>query len=128
MRFSPMIDMAKDAEDVKKEVAENYGNPKASVPTYPYGLATSWDEETLEKLGMKDNLPEIGEEIVVCMRCRVTSVSENEREMSDGSKKRCSRVELQGIEIALPEDDPIEVAEADTKARRSRFYGETKAA
>jgi hypothetical protein len=126
MRFSPMIDMAKDVEEVKKETAEMSGGPKASVNLYPYGLCLSWDEEVLEKLHI-DDLPEVGEEIVVCMRCRVTSVSENEREMSDGSKKNCARVELQGIEIALPEDDPIEVAEADTNARRSRFYGEKAA-
>src|ERR1700676_1878654 len=126
MRFSPMIDMAKDAEEVKEDIAEMTGGPKATTEVYPYGLCMSWDEETLKKLGINE-LPEVGEEIVVCMRCRVTSVSENEREMSDSSKKKCSRVELQGIEIALPENDPIEVAEADTKARRSRFYGETKA-
>jgi hypothetical protein len=126
MRFSPMIDMAKDAEEVKEDIAATSGGPKATTEVYPYGLCTSWDEETLKKLGINE-LPEVGEEIVVCMRCRVTSVSENEREMSDGGKKKCSRVELQGIEIALPEDDPIEVAEADTKARRSRFYGEKAA-
>jgi hypothetical protein len=129
-RFSAMIDMAKDIDEVKKETAQTAepmpADAKPSVPVYPYGLCISLEDEQLEKLGLDGELPSVGDMLHIAGMAKVTSASENEREMSDGSKQKCRRIELQFTHLATENEDD----EGEQEARRSRFYGsgETKAA
>lgn len=129
MFFSTMIDMAHTPDDVKKELAE-MGSPASATPLvglYPYGLCISLDDETLQKLKLDGELPGVGEMIHLCAMAKVTSVSENEREDSNGGKKVCRRVELQITHLATENEDQegaaVEERESRQKARQGRFYG-----
>lgn len=129
MYFSTMIDMAHTPEDVKKELAE-MGSPASAAPlvgVYPYGLCISLDDETLQKLKLDGELPSVGEMIHLCAMAKVTSVSENEREDTNGGKKTCRRVELQITHLATENEDQenaeVEDRIGKQKARQSRFYG-----
>lgn len=129
MFFSSMTDMAHTPEDVKKELAE-MGSIQSSAPLvglYPYGLCISFDDETLQKLKLDGELPSVGDMIHLCAMAKVTSVSANEREDTNGGKKTCNRVELQITHLATENEDQegaaAEEAVQKTAARRSRFYG-----
>jgi hypothetical protein len=103
-----MIDMAKTPVEVKKEM-KDYAMPSAapdgpSVPQYPYGLCISMDEDSLEKIGEGDELPEVGEVVHLVALAKVTSASSREEITSDGAKKVCRRVELQITHLAVQED------------------------
>jgi hypothetical protein len=115
-QFTAMIDMVKSAEDVKKEIGNSFpATPAApTVAAYPYGLCLSLEEDELAKLGL-DDLPNVGEMIHLCAMAKVTSVSQNEREMTDGSKKSCRRVELQITHLATESEDE--------ENRSERWYG-----
>jgi len=109
-RFGAMTDMARTPQEVKEELAKNMpiasaDMPKPMVPTYPYGLCISLDEETMDKLGIDGDLPEVGEMIHFCAMARVTSASMNEREGADGTKETCCRVELQITHLGLENED-----------------------
>jgi hypothetical protein len=113
-RFGAMTDMARTPEDVKKELGKDMAmmaSPamssgiKPTVPTYPYGLCVSLDEESMAKLGLDGDLPEVGEMIHFCAMARVTSASMNEREGTDGAKETCRRVELQITHLGLESED-----------------------
>jgi hypothetical protein len=127
-RFSAMIDMAKDMSEVKKETAQMTApmpaDAKPSVAVYPYGLCISLEDEQLEKLGLDGELPSVGDMLHIAGMAKVTSASENEREMSDGTKQKCRRIELQFTHLATENEDE----EGEQEARRSRFYGDDKAA
>lgn len=129
--FTAMIDMAKTPDDVKKEVADMGGMAvapaKPSVMTYPYGLCLSLEDEQLAKLGLdKDEMPSVGDMIHLCAMAKVTNVSSSEREMTDGSKNECRRIELQITHLATEnEEDENTAAQAEmdrSEARRKRFY------
>ena len=126
MAFRSMVDMAKTPEDVKKEVGETAmpapSMAKPSVPTYSYGLCISLNEEDLAKLGITDELPEVGDMIHLAAMAKVTSVSESEREDTAGTKTKCCRVELQITHLATENEDDEEAEAEATKARQSRFY------
>jgi hypothetical protein len=128
-----MVDMAKSPEDVKKEI-KDYALPtpasadKPSVPTYPYGLCLSLTEEELGKLGIAGDFPEVGEMIHLAAMAKVTSVSESEREGTDGAKTRCCRIELQITHLACENEDEEEAEAENTKARRGRFYAKVDGA
>ena len=119
-----MVNMAKTPDDVKKEIGDLYPSAPAASTTsvYPYGLCLSFDDETLKKLGMSVDLPQIGEMVHFCAMAKVTSASHNEREKADGSKEQCCRIELQITDMGLmgAEPDPME----ESAARRKRFYGD----
>jgi len=112
--FSTMVDMARDPEEIKEDM------PQAvpSAPLYPYGLCISMDEDTLEKLRLDGELPQVGMMIHLAGMAKVTSVSQNEREMSDGSKKNCCRVELQITHLATENED-----EEDKEMLHKKWYG-----
>lgn len=120
MAFSKMIDMAKEPEDLSDPIPETSATP--SAPQYPYGLCIALTEEELAKLGLDDGLPEVGMMIHLSAMAKVTSVSQNERETSDGGKKNCCRVELQITHLAAENEDEEDAAEE----RRERFYGGEK--
>lgn len=119
-----MVDLARTPEEAKEDIAETVApiGAKASVPKYPYGTCICLEDETLEKVGLAGDLPEVGEIIAFHGIARVTCASKNEREMGDGTTKECTRVELQitHMGIAAPSEDPVEKSEA----RRKRFYHE----
>lgn len=119
-----MVNMAKTPEDVKKEIGDLYPSAPAASTTsaYPYGLSISFDDETLKKLGLMGDLPQIGEIVHFEAAAKVTSASMNEREKADGSKEQCCRIELQITDMGLAESEPD--AMEQSAARRKRFYGD----
>mgnify|MGYP001558510391 CR=1 FL=1 len=123
--FAKMINMAHTPEEVKQELKENCITPgvRPSVPTYPYGLCISLDEDSIEKLGLDKRMPGIGEIMPLVCSTRVTSVSQNESEREDGSKHSCSRIELQITDMGLPLTDMAEMQVVKSEQRRKRFYG-----
>lgn len=77
---------------------------------YPYGTRIDLNEETLEKLDM-DKLPRVGTNMTITAKVKVTSVSENQRE--GGEKTR--RVELQITDLEFGEgsaEDAVRAAVA----------------
>lgn len=125
--FQTMIDMARTTDEVRKEVSSMGLGAKPTAPVYGYGLCISLDENDLAKLGMNGDLPEVGEMIHLAAMAKVTSVSESEREDTDGNKTKCCRVELQITHLAVPEneDDEVEMAVQKSAGRRKRFYGDS---
>lgn len=109
--FTSMVDLARTPEDVKKEIGKDMAMASPSpvgertVPTYPYGLCVSLDEETLKKLKLDGDLPDVGEMIHFCAMAKVTSASMSEREGTDGAKETCRRVELQITHLGLENED-----------------------
>lgn len=129
--FAKMISMARTPAEAKKEV-DKYDmpatvSPVASVPTYPYGLCISLDEETLGKLGMDGELPAVGEVMQFTAMAKVTSASQSEHERSDGSKEQCCRIELQITDMGVPAGDAAGQQIQKSQARRKRFYPEMAA-
>lgn len=123
--FAKMVSMARTPEEAKAEVAKYDGPSPASVssvPTYPYGLCISLDEETMEKLGMAGEMPSVGEVMQFTAMAKVTSASINEREKSDGSKEQCCRIELQITDMGVPAPDLAGQSMAKSEQRRKRFY------
>lgn len=126
--FAKMVNMAKAPEDVKKEVGELYPAAPAMSTTsaYPYGLCISLEDDTIDKLGLGGEMPGVGEMMQFLAMAKVTSVSQNEREQMDGSKKMCTRIELQITDMGVIGND-IDQQMEKSEARRTRFYGAAKA-
>lgn len=123
--FQKMVDMAKTPADVKQELKDMPScGPSGSTSVYPYGLCMSWDEEILDKLGLGDELPEVGDIIHIVMMAKVTSVSESETETTDGARKKRCRIELQGTHVATENED-MEGDEARGEKVKRR-YGESE--
>ena len=97
-----LVDMAKTPAEVKEDTADVPAAESKSKAVYPYGLCIRLQEDELEKLGLDGDLPSVGEMIHICAQARVTSVSESEREDSDGKKRKCCCVELQICEMGVP--------------------------
>lgn len=123
--FAKLINMARSAVDVKKDLAlapADYSG-KYEGPAYPYGLCLSLEDETLKKLGLDGDMPDVGDIIQFNAIAKVTSVSENEREGTDGTKSKCCRVELQITDMGIPGVNQADRAVEKSAARRARFYG-----
>ena len=124
--FAKLVNMAKTPDEVKKDFAEYPsaiagGSTKPTGPMYPYGLCVSLEDATLTKLGLDGDMPGVGDIIQFNAIAKVTSVSENEREATDGTKSQCKRVELQITDMGIPgtgDDDR-------SAERRQRFYGDS---
>lgn len=105
-----MVDLARTPEE-KKEKLEDMLCPSpmdgASVPTYPWGMCLSMDDEVLEKLNLDTDDVEVGDLIHMSVMCKVTSISKNANE--DGSRER---IELQVI-MASAEDEDDEEPDED---------------
>lgn len=89
-----LTDMKRSNSNTDKETVE------ADSPEYPYGLSISLDAESMEKLNMSE-MPEIGEEMLVMAKVRVTSLSQHEMEGSDKDK----HVSLQITEMGLKDEE-----------------------
>lgn len=117
--FAKMIDMARSPAEVKEEVAKSAPMPmgagKPSAPTYPYGLCISLDDESIKKLGLEGEMPDVGTLVHFCAMAKVTSVSEHEQEGTDGAKTSCRRVELQITTLGLESED--------AENRAAKWYG-----
>ena len=98
MAFHKFVNMARTPEE-KAEEAERMMGAIPSQPDYPVGLTICLDEVDLEKLDLEDDC-EVGDMIHLAILARVTSVS---RRQVDG--KACCRVELQGEEVAVENED-----------------------
>ena len=68
-------------------------------PRFPFGLRVSLNDESLDKLGMKE-LPKVGEQKSLVAMVEVVEVSEHD---SAGGKPR-RRVELQITDMVLEKD------------------------
>lgn len=124
-RFNSMVDLARTPEEVKEEISvgKPASLPKPTVPTYPWGMCLSLDDDTLEKLGLDGDLPDVGDVIHFTALASVTSASKNERTTDTGEKEVCKRIELQitAMDVGGSEE------EQDPAARRKRFYGAAEA-
>jgi|GEM_PF-1513978 hypothetical protein len=118
-----MIDMAKSPARIAEEATPAKCAP-SPVAEYPYGLCISFDDDTLAKLGLDGELPQVGDIFEFCAVAKVTCASSNESiDPATGETKACKRVELQIIAMAPREDDAVEQAMQQSAARRRRFYG-----
>ena len=116
--FQSMRDMARSPEDLKKDREIPMAMAaKVSSPTYPYGLTLCFDDETLEKLGIDGDLPEVGDMIHIMGMAKVTCASETERTSEDGGKETCRRIELQITHLAAEDEDE------EAEPRGKRWYG-----
>ena len=75
-----------------------------------------------KKLGLDNDLPEVGEVLQFSAIARVTSASMNERENGVGASDMCCRVELQITDMGVPAADAAEEQVERSAARRKRFY------
>lgn len=72
--------------------------PKAAdMPEYPYGLELRLGNEELEKLGLF-TLPEVGKELTLQAKVKVTSVSSNEHLDGKPYKGVCLQITDMGLE------------------------------
>jgi hypothetical protein len=126
-----LIDMAKSPEQVRKE-AEPMASCAPSpcpVPEYPWGLCISLENETLAKLGLDGDPPQVGDILEFFAAAKVTSASMREEiDPATGAPKSCCRVELQIVGMLPHEEetagkDRMEEQEARSAGRRQRFYG-----
>lgn len=127
-----MIDMAKSPETIARETAPMAACAPSpcAVPEYPWGLSISFENETLQKLGLDGNLPTVGDIFEFSAAAKVTSASMTENiDPATGQPKQCCRVELQIVGM-LPheEESAVEDAMEQSAARRQRFYGGGEAA
>ena len=81
-------------KDMARTDTPDYDMPRAS--DYPYGLCISLADEDVEKLGLEDETPEIGDMIHLFCMAKVTSIS------VDGNGKR---IELQITHMACEDED-----------------------
>lgn len=129
--FARLINMAKSAAEVKKDIAEYptvASDIKPTGPVYPYGLCFSLEDDTLKKLGLDGDMPGVGDIVQFNCIAKVTSASEHEREGTDGAKIECHRVELQITDMGIPGVNEADRQVERSAERRKRFYGDSKAA
>lgn len=114
MRKIPaMVDLAKTPADAKADAAP-------SQPIYSYGLCIALCDEELGKLGLSDDLPEVGDMLHMHCMAKVTSVSQHDTESG-----KCCRVELT-ITNMVAEDEDEENEEMESTPgpeRRRKLYG-----
>lgn len=98
-----LIDMAETPEEsqsgpvVLSGVGPMAMPVKDNRPRYPYGLEITLNEDSLEKLGMKDNPPQVGEVLHAMVLMKVTSYSEHENENNSDCCVRAQIVQM-GVE------------------------------
>ena len=104
MAWTKLVSMELDDED-KMDLA--LPPPVSEQPDYPWALKISLTDKELTKLGLEDDLPDVGDYIHLGAMARVTSVSSN---ATDG--QNCCRVELQ-IEMLAVEEEPPDPSDED---------------
>lgn len=107
-RLSGFVDMAMDEKE-----KQEYMNPSANPPKYPYGLCVSLCQEELEKLGLDTEDLSVGDMLHLHSLAKVTSVSSLDSE--NGSHKRVELV----LAYISAEDEDEENKEVD---KTSKLY------
>lgn len=109
MQMISMKDMSKTLEEVQKELTPSVAPSAEYINEYPYGLCLCLDEDSITKLQI-ENMPEVGDGIMLMAVAKVTSVSMNET--AAGARRR---IELQITHLELEEGDGAddEVAEGE---------------
>jgi hypothetical protein len=99
---SKLVSMIRTAEDKR---GDKMAGPaiESTAPDYPYGLCIHMDKDELDKLGIT-KLPEIGTEMMIEAKVKVTRVSQSAAERADGSEEYTS-VDFQITDIGLEKDD-----------------------
>ena len=81
-------------------------------PAYPYGLTVDLNNESLEKLGITEKLPDVGASMVLMATVSVTSVTDEAIE-TEGAK-RLRSVRLQITEMALMTEKAAKPKDTET--------------
>ena len=95
--FPAMVDLKRDEADKAKDIG--LCMPKSCEPDYDYGLNLTFNEETIEKLNLDDDVS-VGDFLHIHAFARVTGVHENEQ---NGERNR--RIELVLTHIASEDED-----------------------
>lgn len=80
-----------------KEKAANLAVPEALEGEYPYGLRINLGRDEIKRLGIKP-LPKVGITVTLEAKCKVISVSQNERQ--GGSPDQRVELQITHMEIA----------------------------
>lgn len=131
LNFGKLIDLAKTPDEAKADITRDRegavpiggGSSPRKTPAYPYGLCIYLNNETLKKMGLDGDLPDVGDVVHFCAEARVTSASTTEEEDEKGVKTPNVRVELQITKMGVPEMDPAANGAEESKERQSRWYG-----
>ena len=78
-----------------KAKSKSYPMAADSGERYPYGLQIRLDNDSMKKLGIE--LPEVGEEVMVCAKADVTEASANET--SEGGKRLSCTLQITKLQI-----------------------------
>lgn len=109
---APLKHLARSAQELAEEVP-GLAKRADAAPVYPYGCCLSLDEETMEKLGIGGEDPEVGDIIHFCCEAKVRAIP-GEREGMDGNTVKSGCVELQITHMGVPA--------APDSARADRWY------
>ena len=109
-----MVDLRRTDEEKEEQVEKNSPDSISSQPDYPYGLCISFDQDTLEKLGLDEDDVEPGDMIHIHGLGLVTSVSKNNNEVTGP----CARVEVQLTHLVAVEDESDEDEESVSVLRK----------
>lgn len=115
---APMVHLAKTASEIADEMPALTKVMEAkgpAAPIYPYGCCLSLDEGTLEKIGLDDEEPKVGDLVHFCCTAQVRAIP-GERMNADGTTDKNGCVELQITHMGVP-------AAPDTP-RADKWYGD----
>lgn len=105
-----MKDMALTAEEAKAQYGDACCAPesdKDTGPKYPWGLGLWLDEAAMKKLGM-EGLPQVGTDMMLVAKVRVTGVSSRERE--GGEKSETTDLQITAMELQPVAQDRMAAA------------------
>ncbi len=97
-----LVNMKLDNKE-KKETAIGVEQP-AKGPNYPWGLAITLEDESLKKMKVKLADYQVGDEVILHAECKVTRLSQSERE-GDG-KNRTMELQITSMGLEASEDEP----------------------
>lgn len=111
-----MVDM-KLPKEKSKDPGRGVAVPSGQLeePRYPWGLRMTLENEQLQKLPALDELT-AGDEVTLCVRCRVKSVRSSEQDKGDESRSMELEVRKIGVE------------EGDMEAEKAAFESDENAA
>lgn len=105
-----LLNMEQDPEEAREQTAPG----PEDAPKYPWGLALTLDDDVLEKLGMLDHLPSVGDEVIITALACVTGVRSSQTLVGDNE----SSVTLQITDMAC-DNSPEDLGQ-----QASRLYGD----
>lgn len=101
-----MTDMSITADE-RSKMMEPTMACAGDAPRYPWGLSVSLDNASLEKLGLSDDMPEVGEKLQLTAVVEVTSCSMNETK--DGGKNYSCALQITKMGLGpAPKKDAAE--------------------